>query len=534
MRTLVGTWALTRFMVRRERIRLSVWVLILALVPVGTASAFQSLYPTAQTRAELAATVASTPALVAMLGPLHDSSIGGLTAWRIGAIGSVLVALMAVLTMIRHTRDEEETGRRELLGSTVIGRHAPLAGAFILTSGAGLLLGLILAIGLVGLGLPTAGSLAFGLGFSAVAMAFAGVGAVAAQLTESGSAARGVAVGAVGLAFMLRVAGDAGESAGLSWMSSLSPIGWFSRVKAFADERWWVFALWLGLAVLLGGLAFLVAARRDVGAGAFPPRAGSARASRSLSSPLGLAWRLQRGSLIGWGLGLAVLGIVYGAAADSVGAMLDQNPQLARILEQLGGEQGLTDTFFSATIGIIALIAAAYAIRSILRMKVEEDATRAEPVLATSVSRVGWAGSHLIFGVAGPVLILALAGFLAGATYGAISGDIAGQVPRVLAVSLVQLPAVWVIAGVGMAIYGLKPSWAPLSWAVLVASLLLGQLGQILEFPQWAIDLSPFSHIPQTPAEQLEILPIAVLCLIALAFLAAGLVGIRSRDIPSA
>ena len=42
---------------------------------------------------------------------------------------------MAILLVVRHTRAEEETGRAELVGAGVVGRHAPLAAALI-TAGA--------------------------------------------------------------------------------------------------------------------------------------------------------------------------------------------------------------------------------------------------------------------------------------------------------------------------------------------------------------------------------------------------------------
>jgi ABC-2 type transport system permease protein len=464
-----------------------------------------------------------------LLGPLYDSGIGGLVAWRAGTLGAFFVALMAILTMIRHTREEEEAGRRELLGATVVGRHAPLFSALTVTIGTGALVGVLLAAGLAGIGLPLAGSLAFGLGFAGVAAAFAGVGAVAAQLTEASSTARGIGVGVAGLAFVVRMAGDSGGDT-LEWLTWLSPIGWFSRLRPFADEQWWVLLLWLGLAVVMITTAALVASRRDVGAGALPPRPGPAEAAAGLSTPLGLAWRLHRGSVIGWTIGLAVLGAVYGAAGDSIEDMLEGNPQLMEIFEQMGGAQGLTDAFFSAVVGIIALIASAYAIRAVLRLDVEEEALRAEWVLATATPRLRFAWSHLVFGVAVPVMILAVAGVAAGATYGAIIGDVAGQVPRVLAAAMVQLPAVWVLTGTAMALYGLAPKRVGLSWGVLVACLILGQLGQILQFPQWSLNLSPFSHIPVVPSENVEILPLVMLLLIAAGLITAGLIGFRRRD----
>ena len=246
MTTLAGTGKLIRLILRRERLRLGIWVVVLVVVPVFTATAFIDLYPDQASREALAATVASSPALTALLGPLYDSSIGGLTAWRAGTLGAFFVALMAILTMIRHTREEEETGRRELLGATVVGRHAPLVAALAVTIGAGLLVAGLLTAGLAGVGLPLAGSFAFGLGYAGVAAVFAGVGAVAAQLTEASSTARGIGVGIAGVTFLLRMAGDSGGEA-TEWVAWLSPIGWFSRLRPFAGEEWWVLLLWLGL-----------------------------------------------------------------------------------------------------------------------------------------------------------------------------------------------------------------------------------------------------------------------------------------------
>jgi len=531
MSSLAGTWSLVRFVLKRDRLRLGVWIAILGLVPVGTASAFAGLYTTELSRQELAATVASNPAMVAFLGPVHASNIGALTAWRIGTLGSLLVALMAVLTMIRHTRDEEETGRRELLGSTVVGRNAPLSAALVVTVAAGLAIGMILAGGLVGLELPVAGAVAYGLGFAGVAIVFAAIGAIAAQLTEGAAAARGIGVAAAGLVFLLRMVGDGGAGNGLSWLTWLSPIGWFSRLRPFADEQWWVLLLWLGGGLACGVVAFGLSARRDVGAGVFPPRPGPAVGGPRLGSSGGLAWRLQRGSLIGWTVGLMAIGAVYGSVGDSIGDMLDDNPQLAEIFELIGGEQGITDVFFSAAVGIMAIVASAYAIRAVLRLRAEEDEMKAELILATATPRIRWAASHLLFGLAGPALMLILGGAVAGATYGLIIGDVAGQVSRVVGSAMIQLPAVWVLIGIAMALFGIAPRLASVSWAALVVFLLLGQLGQILQFPQWSLNLSPFSHIPLIPAESLRVLPLVLLALVATGLVAAGLVGFRRRDI---
>ena len=531
MKTLVGTGSLIRLILRRDRARLLVWIAVLALIPVSTASAFSGLYPSEVERQLLVGTVGSNPALVAFLGPINGSSIGALTTWRVGVIGSVFVAIMAILTMIRHTREEEESGRRELLGATVVGRNAPLTAALLVTSGVGLVVGVVCAAGMIGMGLETAGSIAFGAGFTALAVVFAALSGVAAQLTQGAGAARGIAMGALGGFFLVRMIGDGSSTGGLGWLSWLSPIGWFTQLRPFSDERWAVLLLPFTLALVSTAAAFWLAGKRDVDAGVVAPRPGPAGASRSLGSPLGLAWRLHRPSLIGWTIGIIFLGLVYGSVANGIGDFINNSPQLGDIFERLGGEAGITAAYFATAMGILALVATAYAIRSALRPKVEEESGRGDMVLATAATRFNWAGSHWMFAVMGPVLMLAAAGAVAGAAYGAITGDLAGELSTVLEAAIIQIPAVWVVVGITILLFGTAPRLTVLAWAVLVVSLLLGQLGRILQFPQWALNLSPFSHVPALPVAELDFTPLVLLTVIAFLLSAAGVVGLRRRDL---
>ena len=74
---------------------------------------------------------------------------------------------MSVLTVVRHTRTEEETGRLELIGATVVGRYAPLTAALLAVGLANLAVAVLVALGLIGVGLPAAGSVALGLAIGA-------------------------------------------------------------------------------------------------------------------------------------------------------------------------------------------------------------------------------------------------------------------------------------------------------------------------------------------------------------------------------
>ena len=527
-----GTSQLVRLILRRDRWLLLLWILILAVLPMSYSSAIAELYPTEAGRQAYASGMASNPSIVSMLGPAFGASLGALTAQRSSAI-MLVAGLISLLTVIRHTRAEEEAGRRELLGSTVLGRHAGLTAALVATFAATAVLGGLITLGLVSQGLPATGAVAFGLAVTTTGWVFAALGGVVAQLTEGAGAARGIGLGVLGLALLLRMAGDAaGPDSSVSWLSWLSPLGWGQRVQAFADERWWVFVLLLALTVVLVGTAYPLSARRDVAAGILPPRLGPAVAGPTLRSPLALAWRLHRGPLIGWTVGFAALGAVVGSSADAIEQAIRDSAQLGDIIVRLGGAGAFTDAYLAGTMGLVALAAAGYGIQAALRMRTEETGLRSEPVLGASVGRLRWMASHLLFAALGPAVALAVGGLAAGLTYGQASGDVGTQVPRVLAAALVQLPAVWVLAAVTVLLFGLLPRLVMVSWAVLGFCLLLGQLGAIVQLDQWALDVSPFTHIPRIPGGELTVTPLAWLTGIALLLTVLGLLGFRRRDVP--
>ena len=63
----------------------------------------------------------------------------------------------------------------------------------------------------------------------------------------------------------------------------------------------------------------------------------------------------------------------------------------------------------------------------------------------------------------------------------AINSDDAGQLPRLLAAGLAPVPAVWVIVGAAVALFGLAPRAVVAAWGVLGACVLLTVLGPLLE-----------------------------------------------------
>jgi ABC-2 type transport system permease protein len=228
-----------------------------------------------------------------------------------------------------------------------------------------------------------------------------------------------------------------------------------------------------------------------------------------------------------------VAGLSFGAIAQDMVQVAEQDPETAKMLAALGGSGSIADIYLAAVLSWLGMLAAGYAVQATLRLRAEEASGRAEPVLATAVGRFQWAASHLVFSVIGSALALLAAGCTVGLTYGATTPDLGHQLLRVLGGALAQVPAVWVLAAVAVALVGLAPRFAAVAWGALGLCVILGLIGPALQLDQWVMDLSPFTHLPKVPGAALSATPLVLLLAVALALGGAGLAGLRRRGIPA-
>ena len=334
----------------------------------------------------------------------------------------------------------------------------------------------------------------------------------------------GMTGAALGGAYLLRAAGDVGDGT-LSW---LSPIGWGQAMRPYAGERWWPLALSLAAAAALVAVAFALRARRDEGAGLVQPRPGPAAASTGLMRPLGLALRLQRGALFGWSAGLFFSGVSIGLTGNDAESLVGDNADLGDFLGGTGGD--IVDQYFAVSMLSMALIGAGFGIQAALRMRGEETSGRLEPLLATALSRRRWLAAYVGVALAGSVVVLGANGLGAGIAH-AINSDDASRLPELLAAGLAPVPAVWVLVGATVALFGVVPRAAAAAWGVLGACFALSLLGPLLGLPDWVLDLSPFQHVPQLPAADFSAAPLLALSAVAAALIALGAGAFRRRDI---
>jgi ABC-2 type transport system permease protein len=535
MNALRGTVALTWLALRRDRFRLSAYVLGLAGL-MAAMLAMQAAQPH-EAIVEEAQLFAGTPAM-RIFGVASGASVGATLLLRGYLLLAVLAALMSALAVVRHTRQSEETGRADLVGAAVVGRHGSLAAALVVAVGANIVLAASLGLAAISTGQPATGSFAAGAAVGAFGIVFAGVAAVTVQLSSTTRGASGLAAAALTAAFVVSGVGNmlgSVDASGLrlvsAWPAWLSPLGWGQQMRPFGGDNWWPLGLFAITFVALVGAATVLATRRDVGSSIFAERRGPGEASPALLSPFGLVWRLQRGVLLGWAGGLLGFGIVFGAIIEE---MKDTGGATAEWYARMGGSEQIVDAYRASIVAMAGMAVAIYVVQILLRMRGEEADGRLEPLLAAAVSRPRWLIANLLnagLGAAGLLLVFAVGMGLAA---GAVLGDVAGQLRTLTAAGLVQLPAILVIGGVAIALTGLLPrAAATLSWALLMLALLLGPLfgAATLGLPEWAQDISPFTHTPKLPATDLALLPVVVLIAISAGLVAAGLASLRHRDL---
>jgi ABC-2 type transport system permease protein len=232
----------------------------------------------------------------------------------------------------------------------------------------------------------------------------------------------------------------------------------------------------------------------------------------------------------------AVYGILLGLVANVVADQLLGNPAMMEFLATLGSGAEPSDVVFTLFFALLGPVSAIYAIQATLRTRSEELGLRAELVLATSASRLRWGASHLLVAALGSGAVLAVLGLTAGLTYalsstGAAGSGLGHQLPRALAAAMAILPALWVLAGLAVALFGLLPQRVLLSWVALAGCVLLELARELQWVGQAVLDLSPFTHVPRVLLGQGSARPLIGLTAAAALLAGAGLAGFRRRDV---
>lgn len=532
-----GTLRLVRLALRRDRITLPAWVLGMAAFTAVTTALFDSNYATNPGLLEQDTRIVVENPGMRVLGLVTGPSVGGYALHRDALTLAVLAAMMSVLAVVRHTRQSEELGREEMLGAGVLGRYASLTAATVVTLAANVVLALMLALGLVVSGQPVGGSLVGGVSIALVGVVFTGIAAVTSQLVSTSRGAIGLASAGVGASFLLAALGNMTgtvDSAALrvtsAWPAWLSPIGWGQQMRPFADNQWWPLCLATLAVACLFFVAVALAARRDVGRGMWPERRGAASASPLLLSPFGLIWRLQRGALLGWTVGMVGFGLIFGALSEQIRGLKGAATQWYKAF---GGDVDLIGAYWASMMQIAGTAVSMYVVALLLRLHHDEARGTLEAVLATAVSRLRWLGAYAANALAGATILIG--GFAAAMsiTGGRVLGGTGPLLGELLGAAAVELPAIAVLGAAAVLATTVAPRRSSgLAWALVVVSVIAGPMfGASLGLPPWLLNLSPFAHVPNAPAAAVTLAPVLGLTLAGMLLALWSALATRHRNL---
>lgn len=520
-----GFSTMTALCWRGNRTQILCWTLGLAVVFVATALSLDSMYSTPAELATYRAATESGTALFAINGkPYGLDNIGGVIAYEFGFISALAFPLMAIHLVTRMTRREEESGRVELLRAGSIGRTAALAAALTVVGAALLVITAVTVATLLALDLNRQGAVLYSLSIALLAWSFAAVAAACAQVVAASRTVTALCLAILAVTFLARGVGDVRGNA-LVW---LSPIGWAEQTQAFGNARWWPLALLLTFTIAVTALAALLAAHRDLGAGVFSSRRGPLAASPILLQPFGFALRKQRGAIAAWSVIGMLVALAFGALTDAVHEAIADNETMRTAF----GGSGEADAYLAFVVVLLALIVAGYAVQAVGRTAEEEPGNRLEPLLAGSRSRTRWLTAEFSAVVLGTIVVALLSGLALGASAASATGDTADWT-RLATATLAYLPATLVLAAIPLALYGIRPAWQGLGWAVFAAVAVIATLADTLRLPQWTRHLSPFDWVGRVPQESLNPWAPILSLLLAAALATAGIYAFTRRDIPT-
>jgi len=510
--------AISRRTFADSRARNGSFALFFALLAYAQPTAYRSAYPTLHERLSFSTSFGANKAVRLFYGVPHDLlSVGGYSAWRVGGLMSIFAGMWGVLAAVRALRAEEEAGRQELVLAGLTTRATAFAAALVAIGAGVAALWLATFAGLLAGGLPGGGSAYLALATVSPALVFAGVGALASQLAPTRRLASEIGSSALVVMLLVRVIADTASN--LDWLRWATPLGWVEELRPFATPQPAV----LILPVLFGALLLLAAAkiavRRDVGNGLLQAADSATPDPRLLSSPTALALRGDRGSLLGWLIGVGSFALIIGLLSHSF-SNASISPALREQLHKLGGASittpsGALGFYFLFFILVIGL----FVCSQITGARREEADQQLETLFALPVSRRSWLWGRLLLASGEAGVLAILAGVLAWAGAASQGGGV--SLARMLEAGANILPAALLFLALGALAFALLPrASVGVTYAIVCVAFVWELFGALLGAPAWTLTLSPFHDVGLVPAQAFKA-PAAV-TMLAIAALATA------------
>lgn len=523
----IGTKELLYLYFRRDRFRLPIWILLPVLILIFHIITMISL-SAGKDIVSFLSEFNEDILISAVHGPIMSLDIVGAALWRAASPITLFLGIGVILTVIKHTRTDEETGRSELIRSFRIGRYANLTATMLIVVLLTLLSSLLLTIPMKMIGGNTKGVFIFGATIFLSGIFYGGIGLLACQLKSSSSGARNIGIVSLGLSLLINTLTNISGDTFLKWFS---PIAWTRITTPFSGESILGLIGCFVISITPIFLTYVLSTKRDIGGAIFMDQTGPAEAKQTFNSPLALAWRTHKGMFKGW---LVAMILVIGAFASVSSSM---SGSISSLFAEIAGDnwmEGMTMDllFLNIMIYIMSIFVGVYGLIAMNNLKKEEIDGRNEIILDKNINRKSYMFSFIIVALLGSAAILIAMGLSGGIVYSVVTNNFGIEFWQILMMGISKIPAVWILIGAFSLFYGFLPKLTDICWAIwgFFSFLEIAWEGGIID---WSLmQLSPFASSHYTiHVDNLSITLLIRILLVSAILIFLGLVGYQRRDI---
>ncbi|WP_289979122.1 ABC transporter permease [Lactobacillus sp. UCMA15818] len=529
------TFTLLKANLKRDWLKMTIWLIVLVGMFVAVAAKFKSIYGTTKQVSAIAQTLKSQ-AMVSLFGPLTTNHLNTaiIFAVEMMVFWGIFIVIFNFSLSVGITRGQEESGLTEMvLGGHPVGRLAPLAAACLELVIANSVFVIATGAGMMAANMPESdenGNWLFAITLGAVGLSFGLISLIFAQLVADSHNVTIYNYAFFGITYLVRMMTDV-SNPDYTW---LSPFGWIEKADIYTKNNWLPVILLLGLGIIGFAVAVLLNGNRDIDSGIIQVRGGK-RTSRFLRGSGTLLFWNQKTSSLFWIIGMAVLGASYGSVFNSISKIANDSPVVRQVLGQNGMrhlEQNQILSFVSILGVIFSVLAVVGGAMVTSHLYTEERQGYLQIISTKPQSRSKLLAAYMAYGFVLSVIIL-FAALIATME----AGNSVLRQPLAFKyfwqIFIAMLPILALFTGILVALIGFVPKWRAAVWVALGGSFVISYFGRLIDLPAWAMKLSPFYWFRKVPLEHIDVVPVTWMTGIALVMLVLGFVGYNRRDIES-
>ncbi|HET7830850.1 MAG TPA: hypothetical protein VFL03_14910 [Candidatus Limnocylindrales bacterium] len=519
---------------------------LIASFLLSSGIAFGEAYTTIESRLELKALVNSLPpAMAGVYGnpfPQAIETLGGSIGWKTAASLGLMTALWSVLALSGTIASEVRRGSIEFIATTPLGKRrialeklgAHVTGMAIVVLVTTVTTYLAGTFGtLPGDAISWTSAFGFGLWVGVVALASGSVAFALAPFVGRGASA---AIAGAVLLFGYFANGYQEAAPAFAPFANLTWFGWTVHHQPLVSQFDWVSLVpAIVLTVVLLAIGVIGFANRDLGAVQRIPWPHLPSFALGLGGPFSRSLGERLPLAVWWGIGIGLLGFVFGAAAPSFSQTLSEmSPDTLAIFRAAFPDIDLLSgagAFLQLAFITFGLILAGFATATLVRGWASDELEgRLEMLLSTPMSRAAWAlrGGLGLYAAIAVFTVVVMAGIGIG-SLSAGGSDVATPIVGTLVLGLYALA----LAGIGIAFGGLvTTSFAGEIIALLVIlTFVLDTLVPALKWPDWIQQLALTAYLGRPMVGIWDWPGMALLAAIAVGGLLLGTWGIVRRDV---